>query len=54
MSTEKQHTAAKEHRESPAAAKSEKTISQLPGKTRTSVGKKGAEATKRLVDRISQ
>jgi hypothetical protein len=49
MSTEKQHTAAKKNiKKAAAAAKSKKTISQLPAKTRTALGKKGAEVAKKV------
>jgi hypothetical protein len=45
MSTEKQRAAAKKNiKKAAAAAKSKKTISHLPAKTQTALGKKGAEA----------
>ena len=48
MSTEKQRAAAKKNiKKAAAAAKSKKTISHLPAKTRTALGKKGAEAAKK-------
>lgn len=48
MSTEKQRTAAKKNiKKAAAAAKSKKTISHLPSKTRTVLGKKGAEAARK-------
>jgi hypothetical protein len=48
MSTEKQRAAAKKNiKKAATAAKSKKTISHLPAKTRTALGKKGAEAAKK-------
>ena len=48
MSTEKQRAAAKKNiKKAAAAAKSKKTIFHLPAKTRTALGKKGAEAAKK-------
>jgi hypothetical protein len=48
MSTEKQRAAAKKNiKKAATAAKSQKTISHLPAKTRTALGKKGAEAAKK-------
>jgi hypothetical protein len=48
MSTEKQRAAAKKNiKKAATAAKSKKTISHLPAKTRTALGKKGAQAAKK-------
>jgi hypothetical protein len=48
MTTEKQRDAAKRNiKKAAAAAKSRRTISHLPAKTRTALGKKGAEAAKK-------
>jgi hypothetical protein len=48
MSTEKQREAAKRNiKKAAAAAKSKKTISHLPAKTRTALAKKGAEAAQK-------
>ena len=49
MSTEKQRAAAKKNiKKAAAAAKSKQTISHLPAKTRTALGKKGAQAAKKV------
>jgi hypothetical protein len=48
MSTEKQREAAKRNiKKAAAAAKSKKTISHLPAKTRTALAQKGAEAAQK-------
>jgi hypothetical protein len=50
MSTDKQRAAAKKNiKKAVTAAKSKKTISHLSAKTRTALGKKGAEAAKKVV-----
>lgn len=47
MSTTKQRTAARKNiKKAAAAAKSKKTLSRLPKKTRTALGKKGAKAAR--------
>lgn len=48
MATTKQKTAARKNiKKAAKAAKAKKTISKLPKKTRTALGKKGAAAAKR-------
>jgi hypothetical protein len=48
MATAKQRAAAKRNiRKAAAAAKKKKTISHLPKKTRTALGKEGAKAAKK-------
>lgn len=48
MATEKQKTAARQNVTKAAeAAKKKKTISKLPKKTRTALGKEGAKAAKK-------
>ena len=47
MTTEKQRKAARKNvRKAAAAAKAKKTISKLPAKTRTALGKQGAKVAK--------
>ena len=47
MSSTKQRTAARKNiKKAAAAAKKKKTISHLPKKTRTALGKKGAKAAR--------
>lgn len=47
MATEKQKSAARKNvKKAAAAAKKKKTISKLPKKTRTALGKEGAKAAK--------
>ena len=48
MATTKQKSAARKNvRKDAAAAEAKKTISKLPKKTRTALGKEGAKAAKR-------
>ncbi|HEY2801186.1 MAG TPA: hypothetical protein VGI85_11360 [Chthoniobacterales bacterium] len=47
MATAKQHAARKNIKKAAAAAKKKRTIAHLPKKTRTALGKKGAQAAKR-------
>jgi hypothetical protein len=48
MGTLRQRVAAKKNiKKAAAAAKSKKTISHLPAKTRTALGKEGAKAAKK-------
>ena len=48
MATEKQRSAARKNvKKAASAAKEKKTISKLPAKTRTALGKEGAKAAKR-------
>ena len=47
MTSPKQRAAAKTNIKKAAAAKSKKTISKLPAKTRTALGKKGAAAARK-------
>jgi len=48
MTTSKQKAAARKNiKKAARAAKRERTISKLPKKTRTALGKKGAQAAKR-------
>ncbi len=51
MATTRQKAAARKNvKKAAAAAKKEKTISKLPKKTRTALGKEGAKAAKRRGD----
>lgn len=51
MATAKQKAAARKNvKKAAKAAKRKKTISKLPTKTRTALGKKGAQAAKRKRD----
>lgn len=48
MSTQKQKSAARKNiRKAARAARSKKTISKLPARTRTALGKEGAKAARR-------
>lgn len=48
MATKRQKSAARKNiKKAAKAAKGKKTISRLPGKTRTALGKEGAKAAKR-------